>query len=142
MSAPIIILTSLIAGAALARLLPTLAGVSLMVVAAPAAGMLAGPAASAGLAAGAAAIWALALARSRRAPASQGSAVERAQRAAEEDLEALAGTPGAAYHEDLAIAALLSAIESRDPDEQLAGFREAGQLARQGLRAAAAAPRA
>lgn len=58
--------------------------------------------------------------------------LEVAQARAELALEGLAGQPGGALHEDLAIGALLSAIAAVDREEQIAGFRQAEQIALKG----------
>lgn len=71
--------------------------------------------------------------------AGSGDEISRAQARAEAAVEELAGKPGGALHEDLAIGALLEAIGASNPQEQLAGFRQAEQLARRGQQALTAA---
>lgn len=123
-----------LAGFSAVRLLPSVAALSALVVAVPAAALLSGALAAVVIAAGAALAVAM---RSRvRSEEGEGDQLLLAQREAEAAVDLLAGVPGTAAHEDMAIAALLSAIEAVDPDEQLAGFREATQLARQGRLAA------
>ena len=123
--------SALLAGYAMARLLPRPLAFSVALVGLTLAGFMASAPVIAGLVAGLM-VAVLVTWSARRGARGGRDELADAQKRAENEIEGLEGLPGGAMHEELAIGALLAAIGANDPAEQLAGFREAEQLARQG----------